>query len=188
MDEEEFKKVHEEDLLKESTHDDPPSSKRGRHVLILVSAVFMGLLMLSFVFIGSPLGGILQGAPAARTPFEQVLIHPDATIIFDNNTLEQLQELYSGEEGNEFPACLKGVINDGVYRISSLYIPDIIDRSFGHVRFVGCEDSIVMMHSHPINHCGASGTDLRTLRSTQEKNPDMIMLIMCGNERFSLYT
>ncbi len=162
-----------------------------RAALLLLG--LLSFLVLSFyVFTGFPLEPIIAGR-LESVPFRgEVIQAEDFLILFENSTAEALRQAYFAEQRLEFSLCLLGEKEVGsagdIYFISGLHQPMILQQSFAHVKFEPCPaETLILFHTHPYRHCAASGTDLRTLRRSQEKNPDLLMLVMCEPDRVSVY-
>lgn len=150
--------------------------------------ILLILFIISFVFVSYPIGDILRGQAESTLLQDHHLRAGDITIFFSEDTAQHLEQLYLQEQKAEFSFCLSGEKEGETYSISSLYQPRIFAQAFNHVSFEPCSpDTLIMLHSHPYKSCLASETDLETLRKTQERNPDILMVVMCESKRFSVY-
>jgi len=119
-------------------------------------------------------------------------IFPD--YIFENNTQIILEQIYTQEQEQnlvETSVCLSGYTqdNNSKYYISSLFYPEIYEQSFNHVNFESCpNDTLIMLHTHPYKRCLASKTDIKTLNNVKKNSPNTIMIVMCENNKFSVYS
>ena len=117
-----------------------------------------------------------------------MLILPEFSILFENNTALALESLYLQEQREEFSVCLQGTYENKIYTITSLYQPQTYQRTFSHVTFEACSsDTLIMLHSHPYKRCIASQTDLDTLAESKERNSKILMVVMCEPRRFAVY-
>jgi len=163
-------------------------SKLKKVVLISLS-IFLIILVTSYFLLSYPIFPILASIFESKTTQNNVIDLGDFYIVFENGTFDKLQRLYRGYPSTEFVSCLEGDINGSNYIISNLYIPQIIDQSFNHVTFKRCSDNaLILLHSHPYKRCIASSQDLKTLEELKDTNPDLIIIIMCENNRFSVYS
>lgn len=134
------------------------------------------------------IGDIISGQIESNPLVGDVVDVGEFLLIFENGTSDRLQELYFAEQAREFAVCLKGDVVDGDYIIDDLYVPEMYEQRFNHVRFEGCDgDSLVLLHTHPYKSCLASDTDLETLQRMREINEDVLMVVMCEPGRFSVY-
>ena len=139
------------------------------------------LLLLSFYFLNYNVIGQFVSAPVENN----VLDLNDVTVVLDDDSLSAITEAYTFEV--ETPFCLQGTKSGLEYRVTNAYIPTIYDRSLTHVTHDRCEDTLILFHTHPFQSCLASATDINTLRLNQAIDPDIIMIIMCEENRFNLY-
>jgi proteasome lid subunit RPN8/RPN11 len=159
-----------------------------KKVFVFVIGVILILLMVSFIFVGYPLGSILEGQIESNPLKGEVIKLDDFSIIFAKSTLERLQEIYFSEQEVEFSVCLLGEKIDEDYFITSLYQPKMFDQTFNHVSFESCSsETKIILHSHPYKSCLASDTDINTLKNTRVKNKEALMVVMCEPKRFSVY-
>lgn len=180
--------------IKEEISEDE-SEEQGENklnkIFVIIVGIFLIFLILSFTFLRYPIGEILQGQIESERIIDNKLVLKEFTIIFENNTENVLNTIYDSEQEQrlvETSVCLKGIKLQTDYLVNSIYYPKIHEQSFMHVEFSSCPvDTLVMLHTHPFKHCLASDTDLNTLKKAQKSNPDLIMIIMCEPERYSIY-
>lgn len=161
---------------------------------LIFLGIFLVLLMVSYIFVSYPLSGIIRGQ-LESTPLDNGIIEvvdENLQIIFNQQTLDQLTEIYLNEQEVEFSVCLSGqMINESdldVYYLDSLHVPEMYEQTFNHVSFKSCPvETLVMLHSHPYKSCLASETDINTLESSRSGNSDLLMVVMCEPGRFSVY-
>lgn len=158
-----------------------PESKWRRQVLIII-AVFIAILVASLSFFD-----IVQSIIQSKTVEGNKLVFPNAAILFENNTLQQLQKEFIANEHREIKACLFGSQDNETYIISSAEFPEVIRANVLHIVSVPCPvDTLIDLHSHPINQCLASDQDLFVYTASQQNNPNLRMMIMCSSTRFAL--
>ncbi len=74
------------------------------------------------------------------------------------------------------------------YHITSFYFPKMYRQLFNQVVFESCSpETLILLHTHPYKRCSASSTDLNTLRTAQQANPDVLMMVLCEKERVAVY-
>lgn len=200
-------KTVQEDLrtLKESDliNQPPPSplSKYATKFFLTIGGILTLLLLASFIFLSSPIDHIIASKLESQSPLANTLIIDDITIQFEQPTQQQLQSIYNKEQQVEFSVCLRGTVEkkseeqqnqeqqQTLYRITSLYTPKMYQQTFNHVIFEPCsKDTLIMLHSHPYKSCLASAKDINTLQQTQQSNPDILMIVMCEPNRYSVYS
>lgn len=165
-----------------------PYWQKTKRLLITLMGIFIIFLFLSYFWSSFPLSTILSGKLESKPVQDNKIILPNATIIFENDTLTLLQQQYFSVQKTEFSLCLLGDKINSDYHITSFYPPVTLKQTFNQVVFEPCsKDTLVMLHSHPYKSCLGSEQDLQTLKETQKSNPDTIMIIMCEPGRFSVY-
>ncbi|MBS3127161.1 hypothetical protein J4228_03275 [Candidatus Woesearchaeota archaeon] len=171
--------IEEEELKQDS---------KIKKIYLIGVSVFLTLLMISFVFVTFPIDDIIVSLFDSTLLEDNTLELDEFTIFFLNETDEELQNIYLHQQDVEFSVCLQGFIEQGDYYITSLYQPVMHEQKFDHVSFEPCSaESLLLLHSHPYKRCTASDTDLATLKKTQERNPDTLMVVMCEPRRFAVY-
>lgn len=176
--EDDLNELSEEELLAEE--DSVPEWVQKYFVRAV--AIFLVLLMLSFVYLNYPVIGQLVSKPVNQNTLEL----KNVTVHFDDEPLSMIMSSYRLEV--ETPFCLQGTREGQDYFITSAYVPTISDQSRTHVTHAACQETLILFHTHPYKSCLASATDLNTLASNQERDSNIIMVIMCEPNRFSLYT
>ncbi|MFW6378861.1 MAG: hypothetical protein ACOCZV_02465 [Nanoarchaeota archaeon] len=196
MDEEEFLRKYEEaeeEVRKEDAGEKrPPRFTTQRMLFAGLALVFLSIFLI-YAFVG-PVQHQIIGQLNSDTLEGNVLSLKGMTVVFENETDGFLSTLYRTEQLDrlvETSACLKGTITDNAttYRVKDIFYPEIIEQSQRHVRFRSCpRDTIIMLHTHPRTRCMASKTDLDTLSTRQDAiDEDILMLIMCEDNTYSLY-
>lgn len=187
------KKIHEE-IAREGAKEAQFHKKPGHYdKWVSFMSVFLAVLFVAWIFAGFPVGDIIRGQLESTQLESGVLKLDDFTIEFEEESLFELLNLYYENQEVEFSVCLLGEFNENIlfndkYVINSLYVPTMYEQSYSHVNFESCNSStIIMLHTHPYKSCLASQTDLDTLASNQEWNPNLVMVVMCEPGRFSVY-
>lgn len=159
-----------------------------KKILVLLIGLFLLLLILSYFLVSYPIFPILESIFESQESKGGEIKLEDFSIIFQENTFEYLQEIYLENQSVEFVACLKGEKIEGDYKINEIYQPYMNTQSFSHVSFKPCsKDTLILLHSHPFRRCIASQQDIKTLKELRGVNRDVIMVIMCEPNRFSVY-
>lgn len=183
--EEDLKSIKESELLISEREKMSPLLKKA---IIAFSALLIIFLFLSITYLQYPLFGIIEGQIESRSVDNNILQMKDFRVVFTDNAMESLKDSFSINQEVETSRCLLGEKNGEDYFISEVYTPKIYEQSFRHVTSEPCSNNtLIMFHTHPYKSCIASSTDLNTLNSNQKTNPDMIMIIMCEPDRFTVY-
>jgi len=170
--------VTEEELLAE----EPLVPPWVKTAFVKIIAILLVILMLSFIYLNYPIIGQLVSKPVT----DNTLYLKNVSVVFEDKPLAIIQEAYTSEL--ETTMCLQGTHTGNKYTITNVYTPKIYSQSRTHVTHAGCEDTLILFHTHPYKSCIASGTDMNTLKKNQETDPNIIMIVMCEQNRFSLYT
>jgi hypothetical protein len=153
-----------------------------RRPIIIVIGIFLIILILSLSFQDAIIG-IIQ----SKTIRENMLYFQSANVVFEGNTLEQLQNEFISNERREIKACLFGEQKDSSYIISKVEFPEVIRANVIHIVSIPCSiNTLIDLHSHPINQCLASEQDISVYQKSRESNPQLRMMIMCSSRRFAL--
>jgi proteasome lid subunit RPN8/RPN11 len=120
------------------------------------------------------------------------LVIGDILIYFPEQVAKELSFLYQSEQESralETSVCLRGFKEGKVYSINEVFYPLITYQSYTQVSFKACpDDTLIMLHTHPYKHCEASGTDIRTLNKIKSSNEHVLMIIMCEDNRYAIYS
>jgi len=163
--------------------------RKLKKVFIISIGAFILIIFLIYIFINAIGSDILAGLISSSETRENELDFSfNGKLIFMDNSLEKLKEIYFSDEKVEFKACLKGNKENDVYLIDDLYIPKIYSQKFNQVVAEPCSsDSLVSLHSHPFRHCLPSQQDFISFREFKERNEDGLMIVMCEKNRFGVY-
>tara|TARA_Y100000310_G_C20634962_1_gene790659 strand:- start:927 stop:1457 length:531 start_codon:yes stop_codon:yes gene_type:complete len=174
-----------EELLPED-YDAIEKKEKHRKIFILIGGVFMILLVTSYFLTGYGVREIIVSL-ASSDVIEEGLIE-EANVEIDDEVYQKLLEIYNEDLAVEIKVCLLGELEDDLYSVTSLVEPEIYSASFNQVVSEACPDeTIIGLHSHPYWRCIASQQDLNNLEKAQEINPNIIMGIMCDEDRFLFY-
>ena len=185
-------KIHQE-IAREGANAQDNRSPWYYHIGVKILSLVMAIMFVMWIFAGFPIGGIIRGQIESTALEEGELRLENFTVEFEEEVLLELLGLYLANQETEFSVCLFGEFDSNLvfkdkYLISSLYVPEMYVQTYSHVRFESCSaDTLIMLHTHPYKSCLASSTDLETLASSKLQNPDIVMLVMCEPERFSVY-
>ena len=168
--------------------EEKPEPKWKKPLLAIISIILAGLVI-SLIVVSYPIGNILQGQLASEPLQGDRILLDNLEIIFTDGTIDQIKMAYLSEQKVEFSLCLLGRKIGNDYYINEIFKPRQFSQAFNQVTFEPCnKETLILFHTHPYKSCIASATDLQTLRETQEKNPEVIMVVMCEPERFSVYS
>ena len=175
--------VKHEDFLKGLEEEEYIEPKWKRPVIMILGIVMIMLILGYYLIVSDALLGLIN----SNTLKDNVLEKNGITVTFRNNTLEQLQEEYIAHQGREIKACLFGEVENTKYAVTGISFPEVISANVVHILTPGCpNDAIIDIHSHPINRCIPSGVDLRNFGIRKRTSPELIMMIMCWKNRFSV--
>ncbi|MGV8169687.1 MAG: hypothetical protein ACP5N3_06565 [Candidatus Nanoarchaeia archaeon] len=182
--EEDLASINESELLDSKKEINP----RTKKMLILSGGTIIIILFLSLIYLQYPLFNIIQGQIESRSVNNNVLEMKDFNVVFTDAALLKIRNSYAENPEVETSLCLIGEKKGTDYFISDAYTPVIFEQSFRHVSHQACNSStIIMFHTHPYKSCVASDTDLNTLKRNQLSNPDMLTIVMCQPNRYSVY-
>jgi hypothetical protein len=158
-----------------------------KKIILVSTSIILILLVVSYILASYPLFTIISSLSESKSAKNEIIVMNDFSVLFTENTYEELQEYYNKDLSVEMAVCLKGIKVEN-YTIDEIYQPRIIDQTFSHVLFEPCsKDTLILLHSHPFRKCIASEQDLLTLNAIKQDNNDSLMIIMCEPDRFSVY-
>ena len=185
------KKEHHDEWAKENNRLRERTQKNDLYHLMKIIFSVLLLVLVVFVFVFYPHFDSLIGKIHLASVDEGILNFKDYEIIFYNNSdivLEQLYLEYQRLDGVEMTACLLGEVIKNTYNINEIYIPLIYSQEWNRVVYSGCpNETIIMYHTHPEHKCIASKTDLNTFSKGKENNEDLLMMIMCYENKYRMY-
>jgi len=172
----------------EDLKDFEPDLKESKltKTLIFIIAIFMLIIFLVYMFNDAlNLHSIIKSNTVNGNEIDFTV---NKKLIFQNSTLEVLKTTYLENQKTEFKVCLiADKITDNYY-INDVYFPKIYSQSFNQVVSEPCPSfAIIDLHSHPFQRCIASQQDFITFNNFKENNPEALMVIMCTENRFSVY-
>jgi len=196
--EEDLSNITEEELL----FDKPQHHHKFKKAAIIAISIFLLILLLSYFYLGYPLFHVLAGRIESNPLNNNLISVGNITVFIENTALNTIQTSYVNNTRVETSLCLIGYVdtafsqsgtinqneNKKNYIITNAYTPVILSQSFNQVTFEPCRnDTIIMFHTHPYKSCLASDTDINTLRNNQLNNQNLLMIVMCEPNRFSVY-
>ncbi len=184
-----------EDIKDEHNLEEEPEKEESRFIriikkiILIFISLFLLFLFLSYLLPSYNLFSIISAqANSYKISQNVIVLGNNDQIVFENNTYEDLLEVYNENQQHEFKACLIGDKEAGVYRIDEIEIPKIISQDFSSVRAVPCsKDTIISLHSHPYKSCYFSMHDVNSYRLVKSINEDALIGIMCEQNRFNFY-
>jgi len=181
-------KLHHEIMQGALKDPEPKPNRLAKIVLIGVGVLVILAFLIAFLGGGQSIRFIESRLTTSTATNEYVLNLADGREIhLSKEVFLELQSLMTMDSA-EFKACLLGEKNKNIYTINEMYIPKIFNRDYHSVLSEPCNEStIISLHSHPTESCKASDQDLKNLESFKETNPDALMGIMCGFNRFIFY-
>jgi len=186
------KDLHEE-ILKDVLSEESKKSESLEKIKKVVFSLFV--LMIIFMIIVTFLGGgrlidFLEGRIVSSTIKENsVLVLTDGSKVHLNNVYDELKKLFYENQKNEFKVCLVGRKENNDYYVGSLYIPRIFKQNVFSVTSEQCNnETIIPLHSHPLDRCVFSAQDIISYHQFKEINPDALLGLMCNLDRFTFYS
>lgn len=160
-----------------------------KKILVIVAAVFLIALFVSYVGISYGISDIIGGLVESDLIEGNVVeLNDGSRIVFSDDPLDGLNELYDNNRGVEFKACLGGSIVNGDYFIDEIVYPKIYSQKYNQVVAEPCPgSSLIDLHSHPEKHCIASQQDMKNFEELKKKKPEALMVIMCEEDRVNVY-
>lgn len=163
--------------------------RKGKWVAALGVIIAVGL---SLYLVFAPVQHVVFGQLTSQSLKNNSLSIEAIKIYFPDDVAKELSFLYESETTNralETSVCLRGYRESNTYSIDEVYYPLITYQSYTEVSFKACpDDTLIMLHTHPYKNCEASKTDIRTLRKRQNTNPYTLMLVMCEENRYAIYS
>ncbi|MBW3019914.1 hypothetical protein KY334_01340 [Candidatus Woesearchaeota archaeon] len=170
----------------ETEHEELFSHDRHKKYLFHALAIFILIIAVAYFTLSMPTFSNFLGIIESQNTMDNVFHEGIYTIVISQNIVNYLQDSYDKQADHESIYCLKGNVNGSFYNITSLYQPEVYSKTYTNVRFESCsDDTLIILHTHPIRECLPSKTDLNTLRNFQEKNPNTIMAVMCDENRIN---
>ena len=183
----------EEDLLAGIDENNLPEVKEKGllyKVFIIVMGLFIAFLFVSYLLVGPHTMDIISGMFESDIVDEGrlVLVKGNATLAFSGGVYGELKQMYLDNPRHEFKACLHGSKDGSSYFLTEVAVPETFEQKFDYVVAKPCtKDALVDLHSHPEKHCIPSYHDVKLLERLRERNPGLVMAVMCGVDRFTFY-
>ena len=179
----------EEDKELEEKEEDNQLLKILNQIYVIIIAVFLCLLLLSYSLPVRTVIEIISGKIISSTIENNTIIFKDKKIIFEESTYQSVRQIFLANQKAETMMCLVGEITGNEYYINSVYIPKIYTRDVYSVTAVACNnDTVISLHTHPIFKCLFSEQDMKSYEFLKKNNPNLILGLMCDERRFSLYS
>jgi len=158
-----------------------------KKIIIKILAIFLIILMLTFFLTSThtrlTLAGLIESSNMDNLKIK------NTNIIFNNEVKKELNKLYHQNLELEFKVCLSGNIEENTYYINQIYQPETYHQSYNKVIAEPCKDTdLISLHSHPHLRCIPSEQDLKNHNNLKQKNPKALMMIMCEENRFNVYS
>lgn len=183
--------MNDEEKMFEGLDEDLEEEPRRKSWWYIFGIVLVAIFLASYLTI-APVQHVIRGQLTSNSVQDSSLSLRDISILFMNDTDDILSLIYSTEqEGRsvETSVCLLGEKKDDTYFIDEIYYPQIISQFYNHVSFTACpQETLIMLHTHPYKQCIASDTDINTFENRKERNEDLLMLVMCEENRYAVYS
>ena len=105
-----------------------------RKIIIMFIAIALLFLITSYILLGYPIFPILESISESKLAENKTIVLEEFSIMFTEDTYNDLQEYYNKDLSVEMVVCLKGEISRD-YTINEVYQPDITEQTFNHVTF-----------------------------------------------------
>jgi len=172
--------------IKEEDIKDEKPSKWKKPVLILI-----GLFMILLFVVAFAANGTIQNFftnEIVSTKIQDKQAESNAiSISFHGTTYEDLLQIYLDNQETEVKVCMLGEVEDDNYIVTELYEPKQI-KFFSSVHYTPCNlKTVVSLHTHPINACVPSNTDITTIKAYRIINPKVLGIVMCNTDKLAFY-
>jgi hypothetical protein len=171
----------------------PPTElePKWKSYAIRITAIVLLLLVLSYFLVISGAYEQIMGLFTTKTENKGIITAGNVTLEIQPEVLKKLQDAFLQHQDREIKACLTGTYDSTkkYYTISEIKFPGIVSADVVHITTDECpSDTLVDLHSHPVNYCTASDTDIKTYTMSKNSNPNLLMVVMCNTNRFSVYS
>lgn len=174
---------YEEELIEEE------KESPIRKILVFILSIFLILMFLSYVVISFGVGDIIGGWVESSMIEGNFVEFNEGLIIFSDSVLAGLNEIYSNNKNYEFKVCLSGTLEEDVYSIDGIVYPKMYSQKYNQVVAEPCpSESLIDLHSHPLERCIASQQDMENFSVLKLKNPNALMVIMCREDLINVYS
>lgn len=178
-----------EGIEKEFNEEESKLNKIIKKVLITILALFLVVLVLSYLVPGTNLLSILEGR-FVSSPLDNftIILEGGGSVVFEKEVYEELRTIYLKEQKNEFKVCLLGNKTNDIYYIKELESPKTFSKDVFSVSAEQCrKETLIPLHGHPFKHCIFSEQDVESFKEFKKINKDSIMGLMCEKGRFGFY-
>ena len=159
-----------------------------KKLIIILISLFLIFLIISYLIPGNKILNILEGKIISNELNNLTITLKDKTIIFNNNTYQELLQIYNNNQMHEFKICIKGILNNNTYYLNKIEHPIIYSQDIFSVTSKPCsKHTLISLHSHPENQCIHSKQDIKSHKEFQKNNPNTLSAIMCSKTRFNFY-
>src|SRR3989338_6206334 len=188
--------LHHESNPHDVFHEQESKTKK---YIILILALFMIILIISYFIFGQHLFNIIEGIIVSQQFTDLTTVYSSSngsngsngsnyTIRFTQYSFDELQQYYIANQKTEVSVCLIGLFSDNLYMIHKLYYPKIINQAFEHVTFQSCpSNTIIVLHTHPYKSCIFSEQDIKSYQQNRQSSPNIMVALMCEENRFTFY-
>ena len=163
--------------------------KAVKRALIILISLILIFLFLSYLLPSYNFFSIVAGRlESYEINDNTIILKNNEKIIFQNNSYNDLAEIYYDNQQHEFKVCLIGEKKESDYLIKKVQVPKIIAQDFSSVTAEPCSsNAIISLHSHPYKSCFLSMHDVKGYKQVKNINPDAIIGIICEAKRFNFY-
>lgn len=159
-----------------------------KKILVMVGSIILIILIISYILVSFPIFSKIASISESNEIQDNTIYLDNFKVTFSKEVYQELQSKYQQSIGLEFASCLIGKKENNNYDIKEIYFPQIIEQSFSHVKFKQCiQETLIVLHSHPSGNCIGSEQDILSLEESKQTNQNSLIMIMCGEKRFTTY-
>ncbi|MFH1456142.1 MAG: hypothetical protein ABIF40_04285 [archaeon] len=175
-----FGHIKEDDIKNEKP------SKWKKPALILIGFFMVLLFVVAFAANGTIQNFFTNEIVSTKIQDNQAELNT-VSLSFNGTTYDELLQIYLDNQETEVKVCLLGRVEDDTYIVTELYKPDQI-KFFSSVHYTPCNlKTVVSLHTHPINECLPSNTDITSIKAYRIINPKVLGIVMCNTDRLVFY-
>ncbi len=153
-----------------------------------VFAIIAAILLIFYFIVDQRAQDVIVGWTESEQYDKRTFSSENRTVSFTEDAWNVLQRHWEETREREFRLCLRGDIQESRYTVRSVYEPEITHSSVFHISSAPCPSrTVVDLHSHPPGRCVASQQDVAHIEQVRERDPRVLLAVMCGPERISLY-
>lgn len=157
-----------------------------KKVFIAIISLFLLFLFITYFFSNGIIIDYILSKSVSYSPENFIINAKKITVVFDESTLDKLNNLYKTNEGKELKLCLKGETLNNAYSVNDFYLPKQ-NRLFNQVSAEYCKETIIDLHTHPNDNCVFSNVDILTYRKMTLSNENLALGLMCNVNKFNFY-